>query len=343
MLSYWKIFVLLFMTHAVLMAHNYDTSRVDSHAPIGVMADHYHKKGDWMISLRTMSMKMDKNYQGTSSLSVAEARALGPVGAYMMVPVDMKMDMHMLGLMYAPNSKWTLMLMTNYLDQEMKIRMANGTEFETESSGLSDLKLTGMLALKEWSNSRLHLGLGLSLPTGSIEEKDDNPTSGGAQVQLPYPMQLGSGTYDFEPALTYNHQIESVAISWGAQLGGVIRIGENDHDYSLGDVIEASSWAAYNWNKNWSSSLRLKWKHWGDIDGSDSQLTASPNMMPTADPNLRGGQRLDLGLGLNLLGRSGRLKGHRLALEYIFALHQDLNGPQLGVDSSWMLGYQKAW
>lgn len=343
MLSYGKLFILFLGIHVGLMAHDYNSSRVDSHAPIGVMGDHYHKKGDWMISLRTMSMDMDKNYQGSSSLTVAEARALGPAGAYMMVPVDMKMNMHMLGLMYAPSSKWTLMLMANHTDNEMTIQMANGTEFETESSGLGDLKLTGMLALKEWSNSRLHLGLGLSLPTGSIEEKDDNPTSGGSKVQLPYPMQLGSGTYDFEPSLTLNHQFKSVPVSLGAQMGGTIRMGENDHDYSLGNVFQFTTWSAYNWNQSWSSSLRLKWRNWGNIDGTDSQLTASPNMMPTADPNRRGGQRLDLGLGINLLGSSGALKGHRLGLEYVVALHQDLDGPQLGVDSSWMLGYQKAW
>jgi hypothetical protein len=199
------------------------------------------------------------------------------------------------------------------------------------------MKLTGMLALKEWNNSRLHMGLGLSLPTGSIEEKD------ASGAQLPYPMQLGSGTYDFEPSLTYHHQLEPISISWGAQLGATFRLDENDHDYSLGNEFLASTWSAYNWNKNWSTSLRLKWKHWGNIDGSDTQLAASPNMMPTADPNLRGGQRLDLGFGVNLLGSQGYLKGHRLGLEYIRSLHQDLDGPQLGVTSSWMLGYQKAW
>jgi hypothetical protein len=27
-----------------------------SHAPIGVMADHFHKKGEWMVSLRVANM-----------------------------------------------------------------------------------------------------------------------------------------------------------------------------------------------------------------------------------------------------------------------------------------------
>ena len=38
-------------------------------------------------------------------------------------------------------------------------------------------------------------------------------------------------TYDFEPAITYLAQTENY--SYGAQLGGILRIGENDQDYTL--------------------------------------------------------------------------------------------------------------
>ena len=73
----------------------------------------------------------------------------------------------------------------------------------------------------------MHLNLGLSLPTGSIDEKH---TSGNT---LGYGMQLGSGTYEFHPAITYLAQTQSY--SYGAQIGGVLRIGENDQDYTLGN------------------------------------------------------------------------------------------------------------
>ena len=41
-----------------------------------------------------------------------------------------------------------------------------------------------------------------------------------------YGMQLGSGTWDFHPAITYLGQTENY--SYGAQLGGILRIGDND-------------------------------------------------------------------------------------------------------------------
>ena len=65
----------------------------------------------------------------------------------------------------------------------------------------------------------LHANVGLSFPTGSINERDKNPMSMGNNVRLPYPMQNGSGTYDFLPGLTYIGKQE--VWSWGAQASGV--------------------------------------------------------------------------------------------------------------------------
>ncbi len=39
--------------------------RADGHAPIGVMGDHMHHKGEWMLSYRYMHMDMEGNRIGT--------------------------------------------------------------------------------------------------------------------------------------------------------------------------------------------------------------------------------------------------------------------------------------
>ena len=65
-------------------------------------------------------------------------------------------------------------------------------------------------------------------------------------------------------------------------------------------------------------------------------------MVPTADPDLRAGQRLDLGLGVNFLNGTGDLAGLRLAAELLLPVYQDLDGPQLEVDSTLVLGLQYA-
>ena len=79
-----------------------------------------------------------------------------------------------------------------------------------------------------------------------------------------------------------------------------------------------------------STSLRLSARDTGSIDGADSAL--NPMMVPTADPDLRGGSVVDAGFGVNLIAQNGPLAGHRLAVEYSVPVHQDLDGPQLEND-----------
>jgi hypothetical protein len=66
-------------------------------------------------------------------------------------------------------------------------------------------------------------------------------------------------------------------------------------------------------------------------------------MIPTADPNLRKGQRLDLLPGVNYVFTSGPLRGHRFAFEAGFPVYQKLDGPQLETDWRIVAGWQKAW
>ena len=39
-----------------------------SHAPVGVMGDHHHKVGEWMLSYRYMAMEMEGNLDGGATI-----------------------------------------------------------------------------------------------------------------------------------------------------------------------------------------------------------------------------------------------------------------------------------
>ena len=84
------------------------------HAPIGVMADHAHRKGEWMLSARYMNMQMHRLADGTSRLSSQEVTS--PTGAYdyLVAPTRMTTQMLMVGAMYAPIDQLTLMVMLPY-------------------------------------------------------------------------------------------------------------------------------------------------------------------------------------------------------------------------------------
>lgn len=306
--------------------------RADSHAPIGVMGEHMHKKGEFMASYRYQFMRMEQNFVGTSSVSDAAVQGLG----FGIVPTGMDMEMHMIGLMYAPSDSVTLMAMVNYVDLSMSHRFGPGlaNEFTTRSSGIGDSSLTALIKLHETKTSSLHAGIGVLLPTAEIEETDLIPPAGGVR-RLPYPMQLGAGSWGLLPSLTYNSHLENW--SYGGQAKGTIMLDDNSEDYRLGDRFEATAWIAKPLGEQFSTSLRATFSKWGNISGADP-LIAGP--VPTTRTDLRGGSKFDLSLGVNFFETSS---GVRAAAEIGKTLWQDLDGPQLGSDYWVTLGLQYGW
>ena len=51
---------------------NIHAAKAIHHGPIGVMADHFHKKGEWMVSLRFANMEMKKNILNGNSISTED-------------------------------------------------------------------------------------------------------------------------------------------------------------------------------------------------------------------------------------------------------------------------------
>lgn len=296
---------------------------------------HTHDRGEWMVGYQHMFMGMAGNRDGSNRLSPSDLFQAG----YMVAPTEMHMEMDMVDVMYAPNDAWTVMLMAPYrrLSMDHITRPSGaamtGVNFTTDSSGVGDFSVTGIYSLIRRPGRTLVVNAGLSLPTGSIDEEDATPQG---VVRLPYPMQLGSGTYDLLPAITYLGQREGWA--WGARGSATVRVGENSNNYRLGNRYEATAWGARKLTRWLSSSVQLKGESWGDIHGADPQL--NPSMVPTADPNLRAGERLDLIAGFNFFALQGKLAGQRIALEAGVPVYKNLDGPQLeqdlGLSLSWM-------
>jgi hypothetical protein len=325
------------------------TGRADGHAPIGVMADHLHRGGEWMVGYRFMRAWQDQLRDGTDRVSKQRAYSSTAAGGYGYhdAPTRMEMNMHMFEAMYGWSDRITLMLMAIYMDMSMDAELhAHGhaapVQYRMDSSGWGDMEVAALFDAGHTAHGRWVGKLGLSLPLGSITERDGMPHGAlGAMipVRMEYSMQLGSGTYDLRPAMTYSEQRDGW--SWGAQASAVLRLGENDQDYRLGHRGELTAWAARLWTPAVSTSLRLLGSRWGNIQGRDDAIDAG--MSPAADPDAQGGQRVDVGLGMNLYAPTGALKGQRLALEMPRPVDQDLDGPQLANDWTLNAGWQFAF
>jgi hypothetical protein len=206
--------------------------------------------------------------------------------------------------------------------------------FRVQTSGIGDTSVSALVRIRESVNSRLHASMGLSLPTGKTDALATvlTPMNSLAALRAPYPMQLGSGTYDLLPGLTYTNFLSDQA-SAGLQWRGVIRTGDNDEGYTLGDEHRLTGWYARQITNRLSWSARVEYFERANVDGFDPMIRAP---VQTADPERQGASRIDVGLGLNV-ALSG---GHRFSLEDLSPVDQNLDGPQLEVDDQLMLGYQ---
>lgn len=319
-----------------LCAINVSASTAKGHAPIGVMGDHTHNAGEWMLSYRYMRMEMKDNRQFSNDQSLTQVAV-----NYMVAPLTMQMDMHMFGGMFAVNDTVTWMLMLPYVSQSMNHQFVkgvnNGNQFSRNSSNIGDVSLVALTNLMKTKTENWILNTGISIPVGSIDE------DGGTGTRLPYAMQVGSGTYDIILGTTYTKYMAD--LGFGTQFLSTIRTGLNKHGYRLGNKYQLTTWAAKSWADWVSTSLRLTGKIWDNLDGFDSAIMpngpGSTVMVPTAEQT-QGGQSISVGIGANLMGQDGLLDGHRLAFEFEVPVYEYFLGTHLKSQWTLTVGWQKA-
>lgn len=322
--------------------------QANAHAPIGVMGDHLHHKGEFMMSYRFMTMQMSGNLQGSNKISNEEivttvANPNMPPPTVRVVPQEMTTKMHMLGIMYAPTDDITLMAMLNYVERDMTLRTYQGMagtnvlgDFESANSGLADSKLGVLYRLFDSPNHKLHANLAWIIATGSNDKQGEvlTPMNMKMSMRMPYSMQTGTGSQQGELGLTYNGYVESYA--WGAQGLYSSALDKSDQGYKPGNKIQFSGWVAYSISHDLSVSVRLKYSSSDEITGSDPKIVAP---VTTANPANYGADILDLGVGIN----SVIANKHRVALEYSTPLNYDVNGVQMEMENMLTLGYQIAF
>src|SRR6266513_1400383 len=207
---------------------------------LNVIGGHTHPAGQRMLGYEFMFMDMDGHLSGTRDVSESEILKRFPSAS-----TGMTVEEHMVEVMYAPTNELTLMAMLPIKHIEMDMVTRDGFRFTERSEGIGDLQV---LALYTFLGSvtkghRLILNAGLSFPTGSIDEKNTIAGLVPPRFQLEYPMQLGSGTYDLRPGLTYLG--ESKKWAWGGQFLTTLRFGRNDNGYRLGNEYGLMGWLGY--------------------------------------------------------------------------------------------------
>ncbi|CAB5033702.1 MAG: DUF3570 domain-containing protein [Actinobacteria bacterium] len=314
------------------------------HGPAGVLYDHMlPKAGDMMIGYREMYTSQSGDFlNGTHSVSSSDIVNNGctPNPCYIK-PSNMSMNMQMLDLMYAPTDWLTLMLMPQFVNMNMKMDALDGAppapSFQEQemishheqtlhqTGGVGDLGMYGLFKLFDNGTHHVHITTGFSAPTGEfgIQLNSNHGITGG---YTDYGMQLGSGTWDFKPSLTYTGQFHEW--TWGAQSNGTVRMqNQNDSGYALGDLYQTTAWGSYSVTNWLSGSLRGLYTTQGGIKGQYSGLINQYG--PTDYPTNYGGKYWDIGFGMSAMVPSGDFAGNRVSVEWLQPLQDNVNGYQL--------------
>ena len=308
------------------MGGGHHDHRVDHHDPAFLMYTHVLEGGEWMIGYRYTNSYMAGNQAGTTPQSNQQAFNAPGSGMYMMVPTSMTMEMHMVDIMRGITDDVTVYLMPTWTDDTMNMLMNDGTTFRMSNGGVGDLPFGALWRVYHGSADDVVLNIGFSAPTGDINNTTLMPTGMGMSMPMafPYTMQLGHGTWDGCPGITYKHYWDRASFGFQGLLD--LPMGMNEEQYRVGNEYRATAWLAYLLDpqkKSLAATLRVEGLWRSNYVGADPQL--DPTMMSDNDPSMRGGDFLNLGAGFlyRLPGHLGVLEG-----EYLQPLVQNVRGVQ---------------
>lgn len=328
------LFIFLFNLQFSFADSNGGITEPDDHAPISVMADHVHKAGEMMFSYRLMMMKMGgyvRNQKNVTDIQLAKEN-----DRYTMFSADMKMNMHMFGMMYGVTDFLTLMVMANLVEKKMDMYSEMMGEHTMERLGLGDGSISALVQLFDFQKKHsLHVQLAVNVPYDNFTNNDHPPHHGDEKLRSPYAMQLGTGIWSPIISMTYRGQLND--FSWGLQPAVILRLNNNSAGWRYGNQYNIKTWLAANLNANFSSSLLLDFDYREKMNGEDEELVLKT---PPAYTENYGGFKMYFGYGMNfflplILGQQSRF-----AFEFKLPLILNGNGVQMKEDYTLIFGMQ---
>ncbi len=335
--------------------------------PMNILGGGIPETHEFRFKISPMLMRMDGLRDGTGSVDPASILGDPMAGLYMAAPTEMDMRMLNIAAGYSFSDRFFAGAMLMYRDNQMDMRfngvmagMTGQPGFTMESDGIADTML--MAKYRLFADDPLvptrqaSLFFGLSLPTGSIDEKNKNHPFGPNHPMvmmgnapnrqkelLPYGMQLGSGTVD--PSIGLLYQGSNSPWWWGVNGVYTARLYDNKRDYRLGDEFKVDAYAMYQFRHDLLAQVQLNGEYKGDIDGVMDEfasgasghamqgVASSPAMTPLWETDNYGGRKLFATIGLQW--QPAAL--HVIDFNVGVPLYQDLNGPQLESDYRVML------
>ena len=302
---------------------------------------------EFRFKIQPVVMHMSGLQRGTSNVATSTVLGAPAAGLYMAAPTSMDMNMLNLTAGYSFTDDFFAGIMGMYTDNRMDMSFNAAMQGMTGRSGFT-MKSKGWMDTMLMTKYRIYaddpmmpsqqasLFAGLSIPTGSIDERNsEHPLAARKTELLPYNMQLGSGTWD--PVIGALYQRSTSPWWWGLNARYTLRPGNNKRGYHLGDKAQVDAYMMHQvhyalllygeFNADWQGKIR------GEADeartGASGHATqgsaTSAYMTPSWDPANTGKQQLFTTLGMQWQPVPLQIVDIGLQLP----LYQRMNGLQL--------------
>ena len=314
---------------AAAQQYTWSDDRPDGVAPIGIWGDHMVRAGSLEGGYKFTHATASGLVFGKNDVTEASVLELG----FNFVPLERTVQMHEADvavgvtdwLTVAARGGWVTINRTTANDSVL---------FFNQTSGISDIQADALWDVYHQGAYRAHLHTGLIIPTGAVDETGSFGPN--ANVQLPYDMQIGTGSWAVVPGATV--EVMNDAGSVGVQMRGVFPLNNNSRGWKPGARIEGALWAGYRFNDFVSVSGGFRAMQQGAIKGFDASLETlrDPGDLALSTRT----KKVEMPLGMNLRIPGGALAGQRLSIEAVWTVHEETDGPLLKDDWALHLGWQ---
>ena len=315
--------------------------------PLNIFGGGIPEPKEFRFKFSQMIMEMGPLRDGTDEISNDDLIGSANGTNFPALPTNMQMYMTMIGAAYSFSDDFSVMGMTSYIENTMRMNLNNGNDFTMTSGGVGDVTLLAKYRAYADDNlvptNQVSVLFGLSLPSGSINKKFSNHTNDTFNGSLlPFKMQLGSGTVDPIIGLTYQGSRDPFWWGFNTQLEG--HIYDNEQGYRRAQELRYDFYAMKQVHDKVVVHAQLNGWYEGKFSdeaydvrvlgaGHNALSTANNLVSPLFDPDNYGGHKLHFGLGVQFQP----LPLHVMELTASVPIHQDLNGPQL--QDNWMVQF----
>ncbi len=183
---------------------------------------------------------------------------------------------HLLGLRVGLTEKWALRFVTAAQDNQYQMKKGN-LQRTIYVQGLGDCKVQGIYSIYKDVFHRFEAYAGTTIPTGATD------LTGPDGLPLNPRNQLGSGTFDFVPGISYTFTSNHWTL--GNKLEATIHNGKNSSGYKLGDDFGDTTTASYEFIKIFSPEINVNIKNKQKTMNDRPLLVVKESKFQQTDPS----------------------------------------------------------